>query len=126
MRTAIIAAAVLGLVGMQAPGRSPIGTMLAPAAHADALDRYQGGATLQHMSAPQRTQAEAQSSAIQEQASRYAQGYPTAVRRHQYAQGIPNALLRGHQYAAGLPNAPLHGQLYAAGVPNALLHGRDA
>ena len=111
MRSAIMGAAALGLVGMQAPGLSPIGTKLMPAAHADALDRYQGGATLHHMSAPQRTQAEARGSAIQKQASRYAQGYPNALRRRQYAQGIPNAL----------PHRD-----YAQGVPNALLHGRDA
>ena len=125
MRTAIIAAAALGLIGMQTPGLPPIGNMLVPAAHADALDRYEGGSTLQHMSAPQRTQAEERGS-LTEKAPRYAQGHPNAVRRYEYAAGVPNALVRDHQYAAGVPNALLHGHQYAAGVPRALLPRSDA
>ena len=49
MRSAIIAAAALGFLGLHG------------AAHADQIARYQSAVSIQHMSSPQRTQALAQS-----------------------------------------------------------------
>ncbi len=53
MRTSIImAVAALGLFGGQASSLSNTGNLLVTAAHADALQRYEGATTLQHATAP--------------------------------------------------------------------------
>ena len=55
MGTAMIAAiAAVALIGVQAPISSMTGSAFATQANADALDRYEGGATVQRNASPQR------------------------------------------------------------------------
>lgn len=61
MRTAMIAAvAAIGLFGVQSPVMPTIGNMLVPEAHADAVQRYEGGVALQHTTSPERVRPYAQ------------------------------------------------------------------
>ena len=101
MRTAILAAAALGFLGLQV------------AAKADDVARYQGAMSVQHISAPQRTQALAQAEGNQGQTN-YGRGYAQAEGpRGQTTYG------RGFAQAEGTGGQTNYGrQLAQAEAPN--------
>ncbi len=122
MRTSIIAAAAVALLGTQAPGLTRIGA-LAPAAHADQVWRYEGGANIQHMSAPQRTQALAQAEGTRGTVSygrQYSQaegtqGQTTYGRQYSQAEGTQGQTTYGRQYsqAEGTQGQTSYGRRYS-------------
>ncbi len=104
MRTSMIAAlAAVGLLGMQNLDAPTTGRFLATPAHAAALDRYEGGATLQRNASPQRPQAFAQAEGSRGDATygrRYSAGEQTGVDNGAFRQaaaestGVDNGTYR--------------------------------
>ena len=95
MRTALLAAAALGFLGLQAT------------ANANDVARYEGAISVQHISAPQRAQALAQAEGTQGQTN-YGRGYAQAEgTRGQttYGRGFAQAeapnVAQVRRYAAG-------------------------
>ncbi len=107
MRTSIIAAAALALLATQAPGLPSTRDALIPAAHADQVWRYQGGATIQRMSAPQRTQALSQAEGTR--------GTTPYGRQYGQAEGTQGQTSYGRRYsqAEGTQGQTSYGQRFS-------------